>query len=525
MNASSPSPSLTNVVCTLLIVVASGHVAARILSVSRVYEPDLSRPEGSVNDSRGPWPKARPNPMPNHGDNDRSRWDTIRALVDEGTYAIGSRDSSRITPDNKYGDQGIISEDGWKTIDKVLNPETHKFYSSKPPFLPTLFAGEYWLLKHAFGWSITEDRWLVMRTILLTVNLLPFVIYLVLLARLADELGTTDWGKIFAVASGCFATLMIPFATTLNNHTIAACAALFALYPALRVFSGQSPGLTEVARDSVAEAATEWRTTLPEDFAPSPPRPLAPSLFMTSGFFAGFTACSELPATSLMFFLFLILFWRDRTKTLAYFLPAAAIPIAFFFLTNYWAISQWTPAYGEFGGPWYEYEGSHWKTNLGEIRHGIDFAYNYESKFAYAFHLLLGHHGLFSLTPIFLFGLAGSVTGVVAMLHGKHPGQRPGLIGGLTLVISFIVIGFYIFRGNGNYGGWTAGPRWLIWLTPFLLLTMLPAVDWLASRRWGRVLAYLFLAISMISSSYPAWNPWRHPWLYNLMEKLDLFRY
>jgi len=317
---------------------------------------------------------------------------------------------------------------------------------------------------------------------------------------------------------------MIPFATTLNNHTVAACTALFALYPALKAFAGKSHGRTNVARDSVAEAATEWRATSPEAFAPSPALRLSPSLFLVSGFFAGFTACSELPATSFLVFLFLILFWRDRIKTLAYFLPAAAIPIAFFFLTNYWALGQWMPAYGEFGGPWYEYEGSHWKTNPGETRHGIDFAYMYESKIAYGFHLLLGHHGLFSLTPIFLFGLAGSVAGVVAMRHGKDPGRRPGLIGGITLALLLVVIGFYIIR-TGNYGGWTAGPRWLIWLTPFLLLAMLPAVDWLAPRRGGRVLAYLFLAISMISSSYPAWNPWRHPWLYNLMEKFDLFRY
>ena len=97
-------------------------------------------------------------------------------------------------------------------------------------------------------------------------------------------------------------------------------------------------------------------------------------------------------------------------------------------------------------------------------------------------------------------------------------------MGALTLMLLIVVIGFYIIR-TGNYGGWTAGPRWLIWLTPFLLLTMLPAADWLAPRRWGRILAYAFLAVSVISASYPAWNPWRQPWLYNLMEKLDWIRY
>src|SRR5204862_2778195 len=133
------------------------------------------------------------------------------------------------------------------------------------------------------------------------------------------------------------------------------------------------------------------------------------------------------------------------------FLPAAAIPIVFFFLTNYWAISQWMPAYGEFGGPWYEYEGSHWKMDPGVERHGIDFAYKYESKFAYAFHVLLGHHGLFSLTPIFLLGLAGALVTLVSLARRRasgvsydpgnanaktgeftRPARRTALIAGLT---------------------------------------------------------------------------------------------
>ena len=74
---------------------------------------------------------------------------TIRALVDNGTYVIGRRDPSLVTSTNRYGDEGIVQEEGWPTIDKVLIPETNLFYSSKPPFLPTILAGEYWLLKHA----------------------------------------------------------------------------------------------------------------------------------------------------------------------------------------------------------------------------------------------------------------------------------------------------------------------------------------------------------------------------------------
>src|SRR5206468_318572 len=249
-------------------------------------------------------------------------------------------DPARITADDKYGDRGIITEDGWKTIDKVLDPETHKFYSSKPPFLPTLFAGEYWLLKKVFGWSITEQRFLVVRTILFTVNWLPFVIFLVLISRLAEELGTTDWGRIFVVASGCFGTLMLPFATTLNNHTIAACSAMFALYPVLsrarskrtdeeRGSRMEDGGSKMENRGLMARADPSPRSSILDP--PSSTHPVVAYSFkprfsyLLAGFFAGFTACSELPAASFLVFLFFILFWLDRKQALLLYLPAAAI--------------------------------------------------------------------------------------------------------------------------------------------------------------------------------------------------------
>src|SRR5207248_5194999 len=121
---------------------------------------------------------------------------------------------------------------------KVWRPDTHDFYSSKPPLLATLVAGEYWLLKHAFGWSITQHRYPVVRTILLTVNGLLLVVYLMLLARLVEQFGTSDWGRLYVLAAGCFGTFLSTFAVTLNNHSVAACTALFALYPVLQIWSG-----------------------------------------------------------------------------------------------------------------------------------------------------------------------------------------------------------------------------------------------------------------------------------------------
>jgi hypothetical protein len=576
MNAADPA-RLRRLCYTLLITVAVAAVCGRILAVLNVYEPYLyaqdpgrtaagallplgaaTTPEAAVLLAVGQsrwhkadanyrprvWPADPPESMPTFGSNDRSRWDTIRALVDHGTYAIGYRD---FDPDTgQYRDRGIVTEEGWQTSDKVLHPELHGhtqwFLSSKPPLFPTLVAGQYWLLQRWFGWSIAGQRMLVIRTGLLTWNALPFLIYLVLLSRLVERWGTTDWGRLYIVAAACFGTFLTTFAVTLNNHSVAACSALFALYPALAVWESGRVGVWESGR------VREWERKSADTgghvlagsqaLAPSRSHSLTlPLSYALAGFFAGFTACCELPAAAFAVALFVILLMHRPWLTLACFLPALAVPVAAFFVTNYLAIGQFGPAYGEFGGPWYEYAGSPWiKKSPLEDNRGIDWAGLRESKPTYAFHFLLGHHGVFSLSPIWLLAAAGMVVAALALARRwkrqAPAAESPGLgrlvafvrsvpawalVGSLSLLLTLVLLGFYFIR-TSNYGGWTSGPRWLFWLTPFWLLSMVPIADWLAARRWGRVLGYIFLAISVLSVSYPAWNPWRHPWLYNWLD-------
>jgi hypothetical protein len=90
--------------------------------------------------------------------------------------------------------------------------------------------------------------------------------------------------------------------------------------------------------------------------------------------------------------------------------------------------------------------------------------------------------------------------------------------------VSVVVVAFYIVKSD-NYGGWSNGPRWLMWLTPMWLLAMLPALDVLRSSRLGRALAMLLLGLSAMSMSYQQWNPWRHPWIYNWLESRGWINY
>src|ERR1700676_1910044 len=75
----------------ILITVAVGLAVGRIVFTQLVFEPSLHRDEKNADDKRRLWPKVRPAQMPTFSSNDRSRWATVRALVEEGTYVIGRR--------------------------------------------------------------------------------------------------------------------------------------------------------------------------------------------------------------------------------------------------------------------------------------------------------------------------------------------------------------------------------------------------------------------------------------------------
>jgi hypothetical protein len=508
MTASDPA-ALRRSFYLLLATVAVAVMVAKIVGAELVYEPSRYKPPGesSYGADRPPesipervWPKTRPEPTPMFSSNDKSRWATIRALVDEGTYVIGRRENFH-DQTGPWADTGIIFEEGYKSLDKVMEPETGLFYSSKPPLLPTVLAGEYWLLKKAFGWSIVQDRWYIVCTILLTVNVLPFAVYLLLLARLVEDYGTTDFGRLLTFTTACVGTFLTTFSLTLNNHTPAAYCALFAICPLLR---------------------TDGKSALD-----------CPGKLLLSGFFAGLTATLELPAAALIAGLFVPLLLVRPGRTLLAFLPGVLIPVAALFVTNYVALGQVLPAYTEFGGPWYNYPGSHWAKLGTPAAKGIDFAD--EPKTVYAFHLLFGHHGWFSLTPVWLLGFGGLVAlswasggEVKRLLLTRKPG--PGglwtlpFFGAVALAVSVVVFLFYVWKTN-NYGGFTSGPRWLFWLTPLWLLGTLPAADWIGRWRAGRLLAALLLGFSVLSVFYPAWNPWRPPWILQLLEVHDWIRY
>jgi hypothetical protein len=498
--------------------------------------------------------------------NDISRWCTVWSLLERGTY--------------------VIDDCPWQvdTQDKVER-EGH-FYSSKPALLSTIIAGILYpartlsgvpldkvvLQERAERWTQKPDpdnpgklkgvletpkdpvKWpayiFYFKPVLILLNAIPFAIFLILFARVLDRYAGNDWAWIFVLIASAFGTYLLPYTQTLNNHTIGAFTAFFALYQFLPIWDeGELAG---------------WR-------------------FAAAGFFAGFTASTELPALAFPALLGTLLLVRYPRQTLLYFLPGLIVPLAAFVGAQYVEFGigkNYIPylPYESFGSKEYSYEGSIWDTPL-----ELD-AFNKtpEPYGVYLFHMTLGHHGVFSLTPIFLLSAWGALRLlrgggrfltvwtwltllIVTVLAGyylynpapwkvggaMHPyvwiflaipgllallallsaiillrrgGEPMASVAWMTAVLTVVLLAFYTWNPKArNYGGSAQGLRWLFWLIPFWLLMLPKAVERGQDRAFVRRLALLALAISAISVGYAMRNPWSHPWILDAMEHLNLY--
>jgi hypothetical protein len=452
--------------------------------------------------------------------NDISRWCTVWSLLERGSYVIDECPWQVDTQDKVFRAAKGASGPG------PGQPPVPHYYSSKPALLPTLIAGLLYparvitgvplgqvvLQERAPRWSQKPDpgsaygvkgvfevpkdpvRWpayiFYFKPVLVLVNVVPFGIFLVLFARVLDRYSTGDWAWLFCLVAAAFGTYLLPFTQTLNNHTVAAFSAFFALYQLLWIWGADGPA--------------GWR-------------------FAAAGFFAAFAVANELPALAFLALLLGLLIVSFPRQALLFFLPGALVPIIAFLAAQYAVFGEFKLAYEAFGTDEYLYEGSFWKTPL-----DLD-AFNErpEPYAIYFFHMTLGHHGIFSLTPIFVFSIVGAVRWLGR--GGWFPLPRRGgapltAVAWLTAVLTVVLLAFYTWNPKArNYGGSTQGLRWLLWLVPFWLLLLPKGVEWGQGRGWFRGLALVALAISVMSVGYAIRNPWSHPWVLDALEHLDLY--
>ncbi len=504
MKAAAPNAneSLRWSVYYLLIAIAVGGLTGRLLAVNSVnrvdleqhlVQQDLKRTEaklkaeglsGDALEGRLEAEKDRISETlrlqrPFLSANDRSRWLAIRALVERGTYEIDE----------------VLDNNLWTTIDMVQHKgrdgQLH-LYSSKPPLLITLLAAEYWVIHQLTGATLASHPYSVGRFMLFTVQVLPLAWMFVIVTRLVERFGKGDWDRIFVVAAACFGTFLSTFVVVLNNHIIGAVCAAVALDSFVRIWCDGS--------------------TRKRDYA-------------ACGLAAAFAAANELPALALLALVALALLATDRKPWLVAFLPAVLLVGIGSFGTNYAAHGTLSPPYmhrstSDPGDNWYQYKytvagverESYWAN-----RQGID--QGEPSKWVYAFNCLVGHHGVFSLTPIWLLTLVGLAQ------WGKSESRATRQIAAGIALLSAVCLVFYLGLRpleDRNYGGMTSGFRWMFWFAPLWLWGMIPAVERLSASRGGRILCLVLLAASALSASYPSWNPWTHPWIYQAMDGLGI---
>jgi hypothetical protein len=176
----------------------------------------------------------------------------------------------------------------------------------------------------------------------------------------------------------------------------------------------------------------------------------------------------------------------------------ALIPI----LGGGWEARQWDD--------WYDYPGTYWTASkLAGVDRGEP------SRWKYAFHSLVGHHGVLSLTPIWIFSLTGLWVWSCRASWAER--QLAWGIASVTLICMF----FYWTRPlvDRNYGGVSCCFRWLLWFTPLWIWLAIPGIEQALRSLVGRFLVWVALAISVATVIVSQANPWNHPWIYQMLQK------
>mgnify|MGYP005835564581 CR=1 FL=1 len=411
--------------------------------------------------------------------NDNSRWNAIWAMVETGRCSW------------------LGAEQPWWTIDRCTfdpvrtdtlantkeDAAKARWYSSKPQFMEVLLAGIALPVCRIGGLDFKRDIAYVGRAILILVNVVPLLLLLVFFGRLMIRMGIRGFSFAYCMIAAAAGTYLTAWCVTLNNHLPAAFCVFFALYAVVSI--SRDPG-----------AGRGW--------------------YVMAGLFSGLAGTFENQAWAILGLIgaWLLLRCLRRSTTpgtspgsLAVFAVAAVVPVGAYFVTEYLCTGRWLPFQWTFP----QHYDPYWMKPA-----GIDALH--ESRRVYLFHLMLGHHGLFSLTPIFLI----SVIGLLRCLHDRQGTMRPLAL--VILVAAHVVIAFEV-KKTSNYGGTCQGARWLFWLIPMWLLMLPAGIEWLGRRRAGRGLAVLLLALSVFSVAYAVRMPWSRSWLHELLYLRGMISY
>jgi hypothetical protein len=330
--------------------------------------------------------------------NPASRLATIESLAHSGTYAI--------------------EHSMFRSID-VAAVRTGHVVSTKPPVLPTIMAGLYSVFHMITGVSFSSNPQEAILFIRLVAGFLPHLVLLLFFAALLYRLVSNSPARILAFVALAFSYPGVLFATDINNHTAGAVTLLMAFFFAFHLRHEEHSRL---------------------------------STWMLAGFFAGLLPTFDPPSALFSIAIFIYLFSLERQRLFTIFLPCFLLPVAIHFYLVLLATGTIIPL--QFHPEW-TIPHPVWLAEK-----GFDSAN--DPKWLYAFHTLLGHHGIFTMTPVLLLG---------GMELCRHAARKLSYAAEawMILVPSVVLTLFYIMWTN-NYGGWSVGFRWLIPPMPLFIL-------------------------------------------------------
>jgi hypothetical protein len=468
------------------------------------------------------------------GANDRSRWVHVIALAEDGVHHIGKR---TFKSDGSHEDSGLFTRPEWGTVDVVLDPKTHLFYSSKPPILAIAITPLYRALHGPTGVATDESRNRAIVKTLLVFNLTLMLLWALALLGIAREAGASPKGQLVVLWCGGFATFIPTFSGSLTNHLPATVLGAWVVLLLLRLEG----------------APTTWKR----------------GLAISTGGAMGLMVTLELPAMAIFSAYAFTLLLRKKWLWFALLSSGFALGALPFFLASQAVLGAPFPPWLAGAPEWTHYQG-HFSEE------GNAGAFRSESPLRHVFHGLFGHHGLFFLTPLFLLPawyrlptpagpshrlaklirLVGPILALVPVLasfrilsRGRSALPLPLLLvlvaylGLLVLLLPWkwwrhtfnpaalfrrllvfsggLSLLFYFYKA-GTIGGMAAGPRWFMWLTPLWLVVFSISVDDLVAQKKSRRILVIFGTLSLIWSQTVGANPWVWPTPYAIIRALGL---
>jgi len=388
------------------------------------------------------------------GQNDLSRFVAVDSLIHRGTLAIDG--SPYMFKESRPDGQEVYY------LCDMVHYKGH-FYSSKPPVFTYMIAGVARGLM-ALGAEIKftglEARHSTFALTWLVVGMVSACGVFAFRQALAKRYATTE-GHLVTVLTLC-GTLFLTYSVTMNHHTPTASYILISF-----LLLGMHEGTKHI-------------------------RAMRPA---AAGFLMGLatvTDCGPGFIFSIGFALY-IAFHTRSLRTLVFYALGAVAPLAFHCVIQYRTFGTILPV--QFYGYMKDYPHSYWRHQLGPDLWQVP-------RWWYWFLTLFSGRGLFTLSPILLFGMVGIVREVKGAARGR---ALAALTVGFCILMLFV---YYSFAAPTNFCGSCYGFRWYIGFTPLLALYAANQYSTTGRRAFQRSLFHLLGGISLVYALIGMQNPW-----------------